>query len=330
MLRGSEDPVSVSLTGSPGADLVNKAFEFEIPENDRPATEEDRRRVKAFHRQQVGPTGEMTAARQTKVFDCSTEEYLQRSEEGNPPSTRCEPCLYLEWYSQNGRVVLEVPASRLTFLEWPQEKKKLNYEEIAELVEKEMEAQAKDRELLSDGGGAEDEEEHDLEEMNVDDLFTEEPDESEKEDYGLIPDELDRELARSSRRLEREMSGMSEDDQKEMEEMELLDDLIENEDGVPMQQVVKGIELPAPASIATDEEAERALKVALAQVALSGVAFDVCEHCTLRDAYRIFVVKVWSKCKMYPQLRGTGWVQHFGTADYCRQCGCDPEDASVG
>jgi hypothetical protein len=324
MLRGSEDPVSVCLTGSPAADLQDRAFEFNIPANDGPATDEDRRRAKAFHAQQIGATGEMTAARETKTFDCSPEEYRRRSEEGNPPPARLETYLYLEWFSQNGRVVLEVPASHLTFLEWPEPK--LSEEELAELLKSEEDLPDEDP-SSSSAHAPEDMHEEDAEpetDFDADALPTGEAEEP--EDYGLIPDELDRELARSARRLEREMSGMTEEENEALEECELMDEMIESEEGVLIPDAVEVLNLAAPATIATEEAAERALKTALTRLALYGIAFHVCEHCTLRDAYRIFVVKVCKRCKVYPKLRGTGWVQHFTTSDFCRECGCDPDE----
>lgn len=109
LLRGCNTPCLLELTGAPAEDVRGRSFEFEVPENDRPATHEDRERVARFKNQQVGPCGEMTAARQVMTFDGSTEEFCRRSNLGEPPPMRLRRSLYLEWFSQNGRVVIELP-----------------------------------------------------------------------------------------------------------------------------------------------------------------------------------------------------------------------------
>src|SRR5437868_5511314 len=53
LLRGCEDTLMFELTGAPAEDLRGRAFEFKVPENDRPPTEEDCRRAKAFRNQQI-------------------------------------------------------------------------------------------------------------------------------------------------------------------------------------------------------------------------------------------------------------------------------------
>ena len=67
--------------------------------------------------EQIGPTGTMTADRQVRVFDCSFEEFYRRVKLDEPPPTQWKRCLYLEWFSQNGRVVLELPDPVLEFVE---------------------------------------------------------------------------------------------------------------------------------------------------------------------------------------------------------------------
>ncbi len=62
LLRGCPDPIAINLTGEPSADLAARAFQFHVPQNDFPPTDEDRRRARAIKNQQVGTPGEMTAA----------------------------------------------------------------------------------------------------------------------------------------------------------------------------------------------------------------------------------------------------------------------------
>jgi hypothetical protein len=105
-----------------------------------------------------------------------------------------------------------------------------------------------------------------------------------------------------------------------MREMELMDYLIENSDGEQLDSVCRP---PVPLEKLgelSEEDVERALKKVLAQLALYGVALDICPHFTPRMAYRLLVEKIFTENGFFPQLRGTGWVQHYSTWEYCPQC----------
>ena len=70
----------------------------------------------------------------------------------------------------------------------------------------------------------------------------------------------------------------------------------------------------------------------LTVMALIGVAFDICEHCSPREAYRILVREVLEKERGFGKLAGTDWVQHYATSDYCAACrakyAAEPEDGT--
>jgi len=296
LLRGDDMPITVDLTGAPSADLRQRSFAFEVPANKRPATDADRARVKTFANQQVGTTGEITTARK-----------FNGTEKG----------LYMEWFSQNGNVVLELPGVEVQFFE-PSDDSASTFESHADPEDFDVGGET-GHGALAEGEIFGDE---------LDDSFDPESlphghDEDEahaEEGYGLIPDELNRELERASRRLDREASGESEDVIREIEECELMDDLIENGEGEPITKLFAGMRLPKPADLATEDAAEQALKPALMQLALYGVAYDVCEHCSIREAYRILIDQVCVECTVYPEIRGTSWVQHFSTSDFCPVC----------
>jgi hypothetical protein len=322
LLRGGEMPVAFELTGDPSPDLRGRKLEFEVPGNDHEPSDEDRRLVAQFRPHQIGPTGEMTAARKVKVFDCSVEEFIRRSELGEPPPTRWEECLYLEWFSQNGRVLIELPMSKLRFLSEDEiaardqaEKEKFDAE-TREMDERRREESTSEKtdDLI--------EEEDDIYPSSPAPSETEEDDE---EGYGLIPDELGSELERKARRTDREIAGESEETIKMMEETELMDDLMEHGKQTPLKEFLADLNLPSPATVLTEEEADNLLKVALAKLALGGVAYHTCEHCTIREAYRILIDVICEESGAYPQLRGTGWVQNVCASDFCKKCtGDDP------
>jgi hypothetical protein len=162
-------------------------------------------------------------------------------------------------------------------------------------------------------------------EITLDDIFPPDPDPvsgkmEHEEGYGLIPDELESELDRQSRRTDREIAGESEESIKSIEETELMDEMLEKGTRTPLQEFLGDLKLPSPAAVATDEEADRVLKLALAKLALAGVAFHVCEHCSIHEVYRIFIEEVCASEGHFRPLVGTGWVQNFCTSDYCKQC----------
>lgn len=314
LLRGAEMPVAFELTGAPCPDLCGRTLEFEVPGNDHEASDEDRRLAKLFRPHQIGVPGEMTIERKVRTFDCSIEEFTRRSELGEPPPTRWEDCLYLEWFSQNGRVVIELPASKIRVLSEAEIAERRKAEE--ESFEAEMRKLDEERE----NGGPEIIGTTPEDEIDPLGLYSQDDDE---EGYGLIPDELESELARKARRTDREAAGESEDSIRTMEETELMDEMLEKGKRTPLMEFIADLNLPSPAAVSTDEQAEQSLKLALAKLALAGVAFHVCEHCSAREAYRIFIEEVCSDSEgsgAFRPLIGTGWVQNFCSSDYCKRC----------
>ena len=122
-LRGRESPLLLQLTGNCGPELAGCHFRFTT----RTELEEPRRRpgdiapreasdIEWLADQQVGPTGTMTI-RQVKWFNCPADELYRRCKLGEPPPFEMRPSLYLEWHSQNGRVVLELVDPEIELIE---------------------------------------------------------------------------------------------------------------------------------------------------------------------------------------------------------------------
>ena len=296
--------------------LRGQKLEFEVPANDREASDEDRRLAATLKPLQIGVTGEMTAGRKVRTFDCSFEEFRLRSALGEPPPTRWELCLYLEWYSQNGRVVIELPMSKIRF---PSE------EEIAVRDQAEKEAFEAELRQAETQYQAEEAIPPEDEVAPPEEISTSSTEDEDEEGYGLIPEELNSDLERHARRIDREVAGESEDSIKMIEETELMDQMLDHGKQSPLQEFLADLQLPSPADVSTEEQAEQALKLALMRLALAGVAFHVCEHCSIREAYRIFIEEVCKNSGHFRPLCGTGWVQNYCTSDYCKECsGDDP------
>jgi hypothetical protein len=121
------------------------------------------------------------------------------------------------------------------------------------------------------------------------------------------------------------MKGQEEGD-RDLYEMGLMDDLIERSPGKPIGTLVQlGGPLPDPDAL-DDTEAEGALKSLLGQLALFNIALNVCEHFSPRDALRLLVKEILPNQCAYPELKGTGWIQHFMTSEHCPQCEAEAEE----
>ncbi len=317
-LRGCDTPVSLHLTGNLSEDLRGKNFEFAVPANDRPPTDEDRQSLRYFINQQVGPAGEMTAARKVRATGCPPIEFYLRCKMGEPPPVAWQQCLFLEWFSQNGRVVIELPAPQMRFLNDPETP---DYLGDADFQSEEELALDQNEEGFYDAPFAESLD-CELEPFGPRFAGDDETDaESEPEGYGLVPEELNRELERNAYKIDLEIAGESEDAvAQEIAECELMDDLIENGVESPLRELIEDLALPEPSEELNEDEAEKALKKALVRLAAYGLAFDVCEHCSPREAYRILIEKVCVEGGYFPEMRGTSWVTHYSTSDDCPAC----------
>jgi hypothetical protein len=310
VLRGRETPILVELTGAPSEDLRGRSFEFEVPQNDRTPTDEDHRLLARFCDQQIGPVGDMTAALRRKTFDCSVEEFIRRSDQGEPPPAQWRRCLYLEWFSQNGRVVIELLDPQMKFIN-PDDPPANSDEALPELAES-----AGDGEFENVDAWSAD----DFEQPSEYDPQDESPGNAREESYGLIPEDLDRELERSARRVDREIAAKSDDEPEPLGDVKRFDDLIENGEGTLIRDLLEHLDLPVPGPSLAEEEAHVALNAALGQLALYSVAFHICDHCSIVDAYRIFMEKLCPHCTVFPEMGGSSFVQHYSTSDFCDSC----------
>ena len=323
-LRGHDEPLRLELTGNPDPDLRGCHIQFEARDDDpddippdaisRTSPKEvDEKLLEGLAWQQIGPTGNMTAARKVKVTDCSVEELCQRCKLGEPPPFTWKPLLYLEWYSQNGRVVIEMADPIIEFIEG----------DGGQATEEPV----SDEELEEAAGGFsvtavqidEDGEVH-TETFTAEDLA----EEADEDPYGLLPDDLQRQLDRDARDTDRALGG-DDDVDEVMRETELMDDLIEHLDGEPLLELLHSPKSFPPPDKLADDEAEGALKTLLGELALFGIALDVCEHYAPRDAYRLLVEEILPNESAYRELQGTQWVQHFSTYEHCEQCEAELE-----
>jgi hypothetical protein len=267
-LRGHRTPLTLNLTGDCGPTLkgLRVRFEHPVPPDDRDDEAPD---LSELAWQQIGPTGAMG---------------LVPTEAGQPGR------LSLEWFSQNGRVTLE-------------------------LTDPVLEAVADDSDDEDDPA--------DEAEADVAALAGGDEADDDEDPYGLFPEELKERFDTDAEELDREV--LPEADGYEpvragISEVEEMEDLIENGEGIPIGNVFDPpIKLPRPEGL-PEAEVEPALKTLLAKLAEHGISLDVCEHFTPADAYQLLLDEICPFELTHPDLEATRWVQHFSTSDFCETC----------
>lgn len=313
---GDETVIRVDLTGDCDEDLRGKTFRFMPRKVDQDDPVFDPKEQAGFRDMQVGTTGTMTAESWVRTFDCSMEEFLQRSKLGEPPPTEWKRRLYLEWFSQNGRVVIEMadPIVEECVREPEGE------DDEGDWIPLPHQALHPDLEESEPAGGLE------VTSINIADgkpkIETWTPSKSDYDDDA--PDSgLQRQLDAEAAAIDRAVSGEDEEEDP-LYEAKLMDYCIDHAEERPLAGIVDTSSLK-PDEQLDDDQVESALKVLLGQLAFVGVALDVCEHFSPRDCYRLLREKVLDEPSRYTELIGSGWVQHICTWEHCQACEAEAE-----
>jgi hypothetical protein len=321
VLRGEQPEENIQLhlelTGDCGRDLRGKHFRFESGEDDKGEAvfrEEDKR---GFQISQIGPTGTMTAQGWARVLPCSVEEFMRRSKLGEPPPTPWKRRLYLEWFSQNGRVVIEMadPVVEVCVREPKDEDDEGEWEPLPNLA---LPPRAMEPGAVT---GPE------ITAFHLDtETWTPSEHGAAEEDEAPSSAMLQRQLDAEAAAIDRAMRGepeSSDDEESESEatrEMELIDYCMDHCEEQPISSLLDGTDKLPPTDELDDNEVEAELKTLLARMAMLGIALDVCEHFTPRDCYRLLKDRVLPEPHAYAELIGTGWVTHIPTYEYCETC----------
>jgi hypothetical protein len=117
-LRGLRHPLMLRLTGNCCEDLLGCCLRFEV--TDKPPFAEDAaEELPDLAPHQIGPVGSVTTIGKVLLADCSPGELVRCAECGEPPPVSWKQGLFLEWYGQNGRVVVELLDAKLTCIAAP-------------------------------------------------------------------------------------------------------------------------------------------------------------------------------------------------------------------
>lgn len=316
---GAETIVSLNLTGNLAPDTPKNGIRFWPADADGSREPFDMQTHSGFQTRQIGPTGDMTVQGWVRVLPCSVQEYMQRSRLGEPPPTEWKRRLYLEWFSQNGRVVVEMadpvveecvrrakgPDDDGDWVSCP------NHAPLPEDVESGSGSCLGITAIQKDGDG-----------FAISHWQDRSGNSSRNDERdGTGPDALQRQLDAESEAIERALQGLGETDtQDSLHELELMDHCIECCEGEPVSELLGDMPPVLHPDDMDDESLEARFKGVLARLALAGIALDVCEHYTPREAYRLLVDKILPEERSFRELIGTGWVQHFSTSDFCGRC----------
>jgi hypothetical protein len=316
-LLGATSLIHLGLTGNLEGELFGKRVRFETALADQEGQESgvgsqesdspNRPDFEALEIQQIGPTGSM--------------QLIRTQTPGGTEDLR----LSLQWFSQNGEMVIDLLNPRLEFVE----------------------------EVPEEKGGSKFDDEDDDQSVFVretEDEFPEFPEDADEEDpYGLFPPQLGEQLEGETKSPEisaidesalGETTGLDDSladpfedrpkrswdevipgiDEQTRRLYESWDEIFEGKKDVPLCTIFDPPLAIYPVDKLSDAEVESALKVILRRLAMHSVALDMCEHFSCRDAYRLLVEEILPKYPVYPGLPLTGYVQHYSTWEYCRKC----------
>lgn len=284
-LEGWDMPLSFSLTGDATESLRGRSFEFRRAPASPPAVAIAKRGIAPL---QCGVVGTMELCMAKIPLEDVVEAYKAR----RPIKFEWLPLLYLEWYSQNGRVVVELDNPVIVLehgepfeeLEIPEDPGPAGFQAVQ----------------LSRG-----------EDGTVEaTTFSVEPDDEESDG-----DDLESHLDRINREKERAMRGDAADLDEEME----LGERIVRGEGEYLASLLLPQQLPRPEDV--DEDRARIILMSLLmELALRSVAVHLCPHCAWREAYRYVLEELIHEGRVPKEIRGSGWTMNYDYGETCPEC----------
>ena len=342
--------VSIKLCGNFSGQFAGKHFKFRVnkPESKRIPKEDLRDLVESMANQQVGVIGDVLF-RQIKVPLVPVKELMLRSRLGEPAPFDIKDCLYLEWFSQDGRVVAEIIDPEFEFIDHDTSS---TFAPVAEPIPgMDENADNEDAEpgnpdvglsvtqiQIDENGEAVIEEL----EIDVDDA---------SDEYQLFDADIDQQIRQSlnedSNMVETDVDDPSSEpfggqladpdaakpkkkswdeiipgiDPETKAQYEMWDEVYGGEKDQPLMSLFDPpFQLPDPDSITTDNEAQPYLNQIIMRLAMHSVGIDLCQHLTPLTAYRMLVNDILPNAIVHPNLAATDIVEHYSAFDFCPQC----------
>lgn len=316
------ESIRLELSGNIAGDLRGCLLCFQTQDVD--ATEEVTEDGPTLESRQIGVIGDVFF-HERRIPRCGAREFAERTARGESPPVDIKPCLYLEWYGPNGRVVAEL------------------INPVLDLGDRDVEAEP----LPQEGDFAA---QPGIEIVSLDDdqEYDDIPFGNEQDDddpYGLFPAGLDEQLRSQTEQDEQSpaaaewesdesaksgprdwadvIPGIDPETKKMYEEW---DEILHGENHVPVATLFDPpLKLPPVDEVSPEQAADLVRKI-LAELAKYAIALDVCEHFNEVDCYRVLVQSVLPKAHISPLQPGSGFVTHYSTYDWCSKCAEELEE----
>ncbi len=331
--------ICVELTGNMSGQLQGKHIKFRVQKaesDEQLEAGEFPDEVDKLADRQIGVVGEMVL-RRVRVPSIPIDDFLLLEEPAQEKHLVEKDSLYLEWFSQNGRVIAELVDLSIEFVDDQQtgdgESAASGSGEREEgaggFTEIYVEDEAADAESYDTGDGDDEDEDpfglfgQDVRQAVADSLGPlpdETFDENEPSDEDFSEEDSEGESAAEAepRSWDDVIPGI---DAETKEMYEQWDEIFEGKKDEPLSYLFHTpLRLPLVENVTSDEEAERFVRAILAQLALLSVALDVCEHYGPLETYRLLMKEILPTAKVHPNLAASEMVQHYSTSDYCSQC----------
>ena len=335
--------VMLAFTGNLSGELEGRTFRFEVKERDlpqpRPVLE------KPFRSDQVGAMGDCVY-RMVRVPLIPLDDFLEARERGETPPEEQRQSVYLEWYSQNGRVVLELLDPKIEFegdyrdLADPEPEPVPSPEdvgppEITTVIRNDDGTFDVTRESGDLSETTDDADPFALFPPNLEDqirLSASDPDlGSGSSDYSELveypwPDEspANEQTSATTRSWDEVIPGI---DPETKAMYEQWDEVVHGTKDEPLTWLFEEpLCLPRPDDVRDEQHAWEVLLSLLTAMALRGVAFDMCPHFTALQAYRLLIEDLLPEAGVHPQLVSTGFVQHYSSWESCPVCEAEFEE----
>jgi len=326
----------LSLTGYLSAGLTGQRFRFSLRQ---PLASCVKPLPDFFHSEQIGVISDSLL----RMIDLPTDEKSEGPQD-NPGSTS-EPSgcqqrasVYLQWHSQNGTVALELLDSLIQFERIENlpfgpadagESDAVAATPFSPAVSSFLNSDDTCFEIVADNfaGTGESAADH-VAERDIDDHFQ------------LFHPDLDEQIRQSAtehsepapltspfarRRWEEIIPGI---DPETKRLYETWDEVLGGEKDEPLTLLFdEPLCLPTPASLQHETQAWQVLTQLLQAMALRGVAFDMCHHISAKEAYRLLIEELLPEAGVHPGLVDTGFICHFGTAEFCPHCQAEFESS---
>ena len=346
---GPKSYIRIELTGNFAGQFEGKHFRFRVnrPDSELVSVEDLPEHVAMLEFRQIGAIGSVEL-RQVRIPCVPIEEFLRRSKLGEMPPCDLKDCLYLEWFSQNGRVVAELTDLELEFISNLGDDTFIPHVEPILGLNENNNFDQDDSEDSDHGGlsitsiGIDDEGNASIEEVDLSRF-------EKSDEYGLFSADLDEKIRQSlasdpepiapeidgddsAINLPFDPDGSTPPATRSWDEVipgidpetkalyESWDEIYHGGNEDPVMPLFESFNLPDPDSLATDEQAAPYLDLIIARLATFSISIDLCEHMTPLSAYRILMTEILPEASVHPNLAATEIVQHFCTWESCPQC----------